>query len=43
MWYLISKPKSKTKAALVPYPDEWTFSYKWHDRIEQDFTKVNDF
>ena len=29
------KPKDKVK----PYPDEWTFSYKWHDRIEPRFHK----
>ena len=27
------------KPAVVPYPDEWTFSYKWHDRIEPRFHK----
>ena len=31
--------KVKPKPAVVPYPDEWTFSYKWHDRIEPRFHK----
>ena len=29
------KPKDKVK----PYPDEWTFSYKWHDRVDPRFDR----
>ena len=29
------KPKDKVK----PYPDTWTFSYKWHDRIDPRFDR----
>ena len=29
------KPKDKVK----PYPDEWTFSYKWHDRKDPRFDR----
>ena len=29
------KPKDKVK----PYPDDWTFSYKWHDRKDPRFDR----
>ena len=29
------KPKDKVK----PYPDEWTFSYKWHDRVDPRYDR----
>ena len=31
--------KVAPKTAVKPYPDEWTFSYKWHDRINPRFHK----
>ncbi len=31
--------KVKPKPSVKPYPDEWTFSYKWHDRINPRFDR----
>jgi hypothetical protein len=31
--------KVKPKSQVKPYPDDWTFSYKWHDRTDPRFDR----
>ena len=32
-------PNLKVKDKVKLYPDEWTFSYKWHDRVDPRFDR----